>query len=391
MLKWILSALAGMGALSAILLAHDGLASRPVPAMNRPPNVIPYAKGIAASGIVEPASQTVTVGVNEPGLVVKVFVTVGQSVKIGDPLFQLDARSQEAELLTANAAVLSAEAELERVAAPSRKEDEASARAKWSEANSGIVEAEQTEAQSRATVAERDWTLKDNEQHFEKMETAVKRSALPEEQLDRLRFAVKICEAQLNAAKSAVEIAQARTAMAKARAQQAQADLDKIVAGAWEPDVKKARAALGEARSKAAKLSLEIERRTVRAPLDANVIRLNLRPGEYAAAASVNPEIAGVVLGDMSSKNVRVDIDEFDAPRLKGMHAATAYLKGNKERAIPLEFVRVEQFVVPKRALSNSQRELVDTRVLQVVYRMTQPRSDVYAGQQVDVFIDSAE
>jgi HlyD family secretion protein len=389
MLKWILSAMAGMGALSAILLAHEGLSSRPVPALSNPPAIIPFNRGIAGTGIVEPASETVTVGVSEPGLVQKVFVREGQSVLTGDPLFRIDSRSQEAELLTAQAAVLSAEADLERVMAPSRIEDQLSTRAKLSEAAAGILEATQNEVQCRAAVAERLWNLKDNQQRVERMESAVKVSAIPEEQIDRLRFAVKICEAQLDAAKSSVEIAQARTAMAKARAQQAQAELDKLLAGAWAPDIKKSRAALEEARSRAARLNLEIERRTVRAPLDANVIRLNLRAGEYAAAASVNPENAGIVLGDMKTKHVRVDVDEFDAPRLKTSRRAAAFLKGSKDCVIPLEFVRVEPYVVPKRALSNSQHELVDTRVLQVVYRITDPQNDLYAGQQVDVFIDA--
>lgn len=389
MLKWILSAMAGMGALSAILLAHEGLSSRPVPTLSNPPAIIPFNRGIAGTGIVEPASETVTVGVSEPGLVQKVFVREGQSVLTGDPLFKIDSRSQEAELLTAQAAVLSAEAELERVMAPSRIEDQLSTRAKLSEAAAGILEATQNEVQCRATVAEREWSLKDNQQRVERMESAVKVSAIPEEQLDRLRYAVKICEAQLDAAKSSVEIAQARTAMAKARAQQAQAELDKLLAGAWAPDIKKSRAALEEARSRAARLNLEIERRTVRAPLDANVIRLNLRAGEYAAATSVNPENAGIVLGDMKTKHVRVDVDEFDAPRLKTSRKAAAFLKGSKDRVIPLEFVRVEPYVVPKRSLSNSQHELVDTRVLQVVYRITDAQNDLYAGQQVDVFIDA--
>jgi hypothetical protein len=56
-----------------------------------------------------------------------------------------------------------------------------------------------------------------------------------------------------------------------------------------------------------------------------------------------------------------------------------------------LAFVRVEPYVVPKRALSGATGERVDTRVLRVVYALPAGTEQAYAGQQVDVFIESAE
>jgi HlyD family secretion protein len=55
---------------------------------------------------------------------------------------------------------------------------------------------------------------------------------------------------------------------------------------------------------------------------------------------------------------------------------------------IPLTFVRIEPYVVPKKSLTGENTERVDTRVLQIIYRFDRPAFPIYAGQQVDVFIE---
>ncbi|HMZ82037.1 MAG TPA: secretion protein HlyD, partial [Acidobacteriota bacterium] len=59
-------------------------------------------------------------------------------------------------------------------------------------------------------------------------------------------------------------------------------------------------------------------------------------------------------------------------------------------RQIPLEFVRFEPFVIPKKSLSGDSTERVDTRVLQVVYRVVDQSAPIFVGQQMDVFIDGS-
>ena len=69
--------------------------------------------------------------------------------------------------------------------------------------------------------------------------------------------------------------------------------------------------------------------------------------------------------------------------------AATAYLKGDSTQPIPLEFVRIEPYVIPKQSLTGSSIERVDTRVLQVIYRFAaRPGRTIYVGQQMDIYID---
>jgi hypothetical protein len=86
--------------------------------------------------------------------------------------------------------------------------------------------------------------------------------------------------------------------------------------------------------------------------------------------------------------NVRADIDEQDAWRVKAGATATGTVRGNTADRLPLHFVRVEPYVIPKRNLTGDSTERVDTRVLQVIFALD-TGARVYAGQQLDVFIDT--
>ena len=73
----------------------------------------------------------------------------------------------------------------------------------------------------------------------------------------------------------------------------------------------------------------------------------------------------------------------------EGAHA-TGHVRGNADLKAPLQFVRIEPFVVPKRSLTGDSTERVDTRVLQIIYRVERDDMPLFVGQQLDVFIDGA-
>ncbi len=130
-----------------------------------------------------------------------------------------------------------------------------------------------------------------------------------------------------------------------------------------------------------------IGRLTVRAPRDGTILQVNIRAGEYAATA---PRVAAMVLGDLDKLQVRADVDEQNATRVRPGQEAKAYIKGDTKNPIPLQFVRVEPYVIPKVSLTGASTERVDTRVLQVIYSLRRPVDPpLYVGQQVDVFIDA--
>jgi RND family efflux transporter MFP subunit len=142
--------------------------------------------------------------------------------------------------------------------------------------------------------------------------------------------------------------------------------------------------------AKAAVLHTEalLERLVVRAPIAGTVLQVSVRPGEYVSPGAPTPP---VVVGAIDEVQVRADVDEQLAPRVRRGARAVGYIKGVAAEPVPLEFVRIEPFVVPKRSLTGSSIERVDTRVLQVIYKFPNlPARSVYVGQQMDVFIEES-
>lgn len=148
-----------------------------------------------------------------------------------------------------------------------------------------------------------------------------------------------------------------------------------------------AEADLETARASVAATEVDIRRRIVRAPVAGTLLQVKVRSGEFAQAALLAQPL--MLFGATDPLHVRVDVDEQNAWRVPPGAPAVARLRGNSALEVPLEFVRFEPYVVPKRSLTGDPSERVDTRVLQVVYRATAGSPAMFVGQQVDVFIDT--
>ncbi len=149
-------------------------------------------------------------------------------------------------------------------------------------------------------------------------------------------------------------------------------------------------AQLEQARSEKEKIEVLLKRLTVKAPSDGMVLQKNIRVGEYIASS--NTEHPPVVIGNTLQLQIRTDIDEHNALHISKIAEAVAYPKNRPDCAIPLAFVRIEPYIIPKVSLTGSSREKVDTRVLQIIYSF-EPAEDIslYIGQQVDVYIKRDE
>lgn len=73
------------------------------------PPAAPYAAQVGAVGVVEPASEMITIAADLPGVVREVYVRPGDMVAKGAPLFRLDDRAQSAALAQAEAEARAAE------------------------------------------------------------------------------------------------------------------------------------------------------------------------------------------------------------------------------------------------------------------------------------------
>lgn len=263
----------------------------PPPPTGQPP-VKPGIKGISAAGLVEAIHDNTQLGAPVAGIVSQVFVGVGDRIKVGQPLFQVDDRDLRAQLLLQQANLRVAQAQLARISAVHQR----------------LTAVADPYAVTRGEV-----------------------SARADE--------VEVAKAQVEAAQAAVKATQTL-----------------------------------------------VERTRVTSPIDGSVLQMSISPGEFVAPQSA---VAPMVLGAIDEVQVRADVDEQIAPRIKSGKNAVGYIKGEPDRAIPLTFVRIEPLVIPKRSLTGMVAERVDTRVLQVVFRFANPvEKPVYVGQQMDLYIE---
>ena len=316
---------------------------------NPPPPIMParspYAATLAAAGIVEAQTENISVGSATPGVVVQVLVKVGDEVKAGQPLFRLDDRQFQGELAVKRAMVSQAKSELIRLEAEPRKE------------KIPVIVAQVNEARA-AVIREAD-ALKRTEDLFARKVTT-------EQELITRREALAAAQAALD---------------------KSQADLDLLKAGSWQYDRDVVSEAIAKAEADVAKAEIELDRLVVRALVAGEVLQVKVRPGEFVGTPANQPL---VILGNIETLHVRVDIDEYDIPRFRSDVPATAVPRGNLQVRYPLKFVRVEPFVIPKKSLTGDNTERVDTRVLQVIYEFDPAGlPPLFVGQQVEVFIEA--
>lgn len=192
--------------------------------------------------------------------------------------------------------------------------------------------------------------------------------------------AIKVAEAQL--AQAQYEFKIGTGLVAKKVISQEDADLRSYTVGT-------AQAQLAQARAQAAATATDLERLTVRAPVDGQVMQLKVHLGEFAPTGVLAQPL--ILFGSVNPMCVRVDIDENEAWRVRSDSDAVGFLRGNKNLHVPLKFVRFEPYVIPKVSLTGEATERVDTRVLQAVFSFQRGDLPISVGQQMDVFIDAGE
>ena len=216
------------------------------------------------------------------------------------------------------------------------------------ESRARLATAEAQVATLKANLVAEKVTLADVEDQFQRVNQLQKQNIASDEERLRKQFAVEA----------------------------ARAGIEKILTGIHT----------SEAQVAQAKVDLEVL--TVRASRDGTILQVNLRAGEHA---SLTPNEPLMILGDTDTLQIRADVDEQNAPRVEANQPAVAFLKGDTLNPMPLRFVRIEPYVIPKRSLTGDSAERVDTRVLQIIFQMDRPTTPIYVGQQVDVFIQRSQ
>lgn len=309
------------------------------------PPIAPYKFYISGVGIVEPSSDNISIGTPLNRIVEKILVKVGEKVKKGSILFRLEKRDLLANLLVQEAAYNSAASKLKRLETFPRPEELADA-----------------EAAAKNAKAELD--LAKNQ--YDMVLALPDPRAISEQEKKRRYFNYH---------------------QAEAKWQQAQAQLDKIKAGTWKPDLEIARLEVQQAEAAVNSTKTEIERTTVRSPIDGTVLQINVHEGEFPPVDTMRTPL--MVLGNIDELFLRVSINQLDIPNFKPDAPAVAFFQGDSSFKFPLEFVRVEPVLVGKQHLTNDISEKIDTRVLRIIYRIKKDDHPIFVGQQMDVFIET--
>lgn len=328
----------------SVMVFHLTRTNQPLPPREPPvqPTTAPFSQVLAGAGLIEPRSENIQVGTLVSGIVVDVEVQVGQTVDAGQLLFRIDSRQKRADLDVQRAQLQAAQAELDRLQSLPRPEDI-------------------PPSQARVDRAQAD--LAAQEDQWNRADELVRRGISNQE--DR----VQRHQAYLSA---------------KAQLAQAVAEHTKLLAGAWKAEIAVQAAQVEKAQQAVNQAQTEIERLEIRAPIHGQILKLNVRPGEYVGTPSSSTL---VVIGDVSVLHVRVDIDEQDLPRFRPGLPGQGFVRGDGQHGLPLSFVRVEPYAEPKKSLTGNGNERVDTRVLQVIYQIDDRTVPVYVGQQLDVYL----
>jgi HlyD family secretion protein len=344
-------------AMLAFAVGHALFIQRPEPETPPPvsPPLNPFGDTVAGAGMVEPSTEAsgtgnIAVGSQLAGAVTKVSVRIGQTVNGGDLLFELDNRQAAADFKFRQTLLAVAQEQLRKLKLQPRPEE-----VPVSEAQVAVAEA----------------NLRHLQDQYERAQKLIDKGALTPQDFVTAQQAYQSVRAQLALAK---------------------ANLALLKAGAWEPDKAIAAANVEQARAQVEQAKTTLDLLQVRAPADGTILQVNVRPGEYVSTFGGQSLI---LMGNLQPLHVRVNVDEEDLPRLRLYAPARAKIRGDaRQEEVPLSFVRLEPYVVPKVSLTGINTERVDTRVVQVIYavdpnnRLVQEQK-VLVGQLVDVFIDT--
>jgi HlyD family secretion protein len=192
--KYVLPLLAVLGVAAAIAMVIQGNRTPPVAQPVTQPANAPFSSYIFGPGIVEASTENIAVGTPVSGIVTAIYVKWGDRVKRGDPLFKVDTRDLDAQLLPTNAKVKEVEAQL------------LPANAKVNETQATLAKAE-----NRLKVGEGlepGVSVSAEEMSNRRFDVAIDKATLAsaEAQVDQIKTQIASAEAQVGQIKAQIEL-----------------------------------------------------------------------------------------------------------------------------------------------------------------------------------------
>lgn len=327
-------------ALVALILSACSRAT-PTPASE---GVSEVSSVISITGKVVPAVWT-TLSAQTSGVVLEVRVAPGDQVKAGDVLIRLDPADAQLAVQQAEAALKAAQARLEQLKAGPRPEELEEAKAAVLMAQAALQKLLQPDpvqvAVARAELAQAEVNLRRAQEAYDRVKWDPAIGTRPETlQLEQATGAYNVAKARLEALlnPSAADVAAAR-----AQLQQAKARLSRLEAGARPEEIAIAEAEVARARAALEAAQLTLSRCEIRAPFAGTVGRVHVRPGEL-----VMPGQPLITLGDLTTLQVETtDLDEVDVVRVQVGQKVTVAFDAVPGRVFKGRIVRIYPMAEP--------------------------------------------
>ena len=268
---------------------------------------------VMATGKVEGLNQ-VDVGAQVSGEVVKLYVDVGDTVKKGEPIAQIDPVTMQNSLTTQQANLQQSLANLESTKA-------------------SYLTKQKALATARADLTGKQASLDQAKKEYSRLQSLLGQDAISQQELEQAATTVKTAQAAVDSANEAVGTAQANLTAGQADIVTAQANIKKS-----QTEVSTAQKNLGYTR--------------ITAPMTGTVISITTKQGQTVNANQTAPTI--VTLADLSTVRIKAKISEADVVNLKSGMPVYFNIIGNPDKKYQATLTAIEPAPEGTTANSNS-------------------------------------
>lgn len=298
-------------------------------------------RAISGMGVIEPRLRETKLAAPGAGLIERIAVEEGQSVRRGQVLVEFEARAERASLATAVQDLEKAHRDLERVRAGERSETIDALRQDFKAAQARA-------AQSHA-IAER-------------LSALATKDLVTRDEFDRARRT-----ADQDAASAAASGSR----------------LAAIASGPRADDIAIQQALVTQANLRIEEKRAALQLRRVTSPIDGKILQIKYRAGEYYVPGGE----ALMLIGDLSRRRARIDVDERDIGRLRLGLSGYLTAPGYPDRRFPVTLVEIGNRIGRKNVRSDDPKERIDTKILEVLLEL-EPTADLLPGLRVTAVLD---
>jgi HlyD family secretion protein len=179
-----------------------------------------------------------------------------------------------------------------------------------------------------------------------------------------------------------LETAQKALAQAQDRLTQSRAVLRTIESDQATPLPTQLEGQLNIARTELEAAEAGLERLVIRSPIEATVLQVNAKAGEFGTPGSLQPLVS---LGDVSALRVRAEVDERDYGAIRLGQSAVVRSEASRGRDFAGTVASIAPIMQSGRLGGPGQRNLTDVNVAEVLIDLAEP-GPLAVGMKVDVY-----